>query len=106
MLINISTKKTANIPIRKLNELEKLVGMIKFKNCGIFFTTRFGIHSFFLKETIEVIILDKNNQVKLIKLLKPNRIFIWNPVFTKVLELPKGSIETLNLNLGNIIKYN
>ncbi len=106
MLTNLSQKKTLELSIRRLNELEKLVGLIKFKNTGVFFTTRFGVHSFFLKETIEVIILDNNNAVKLIKSLNPNRIFIWNPLFTKVLELPKGSIKVLNLKLGDILKFN
>ena len=106
MLINLSNKKTLELRIKRLNELEKFVGLIKFKDTGLLFETRFGIHSFFLKELIEVIILDEKNIVKKIKFLKPNRIFIWNPLLTKVLELPKGSIQTLNLKLGDILKIN
>jgi len=106
VLVNLSKEKRLNLPIKKLSLIEKSVGLIKFKNTGVFFLTRFGVHTFLLKEEIEVIILDKNNKVKLIKFLKPNRIFAWNPIFSKVLELPKGSVKILNLKLGDILKFN
>lgn len=59
------------------------------------FKTRFGIHTFFLKESIDVVVLDRNfTVVKLKKNLKPNRLFFWDPKHLYLLELPKGTIET------------
>jgi uncharacterized membrane protein (UPF0127 family) len=61
---------------------------------AIIFNTRFGIHTFFLKFPIDVIILDKKNKiVTLKKKLKPNRVFLWNIRFNQVIELPGGSLE-------------
>jgi uncharacterized membrane protein (UPF0127 family) len=94
-----------NIKIRKLENIDKLLGVIKYKDAGVFFNTRLGIHTFFVKTNLDLVILDKKKVVCLKKNLKPNRIFLWNPKFSKVLELPAGSIDNLNLKLGNILKF-
>jgi len=64
------------------------------------FKTRYGIHTFFLKEDIDVIVLNHNNMVvKIKKSLKPNSIFFWNPKYTQVIELPKGKIDEFSISL-------
>ncbi len=85
---------------------EKSKGLLgKKKAENVYFTTRFGIHTFFMKFSIDVVILTKDNKVaKVKKCLRPNRIFLWNPIFSKVLELECGSIEKLKLKKGDEIK--
>lgn len=67
--------------------------------------TRWGIHTFGMKYPIDVVILDNSNRiVKLRPNLKPNRIFLWNPKYNTVLELPKDSIIKFHLNFGDHIE--
>ena len=77
-----------------------LIGESKFH--PLLIKTRFGIHTFFLKFPLDVVVLDKNNKiVKLRQNLAPNRIFVWNPKYGKVLELPKNTINKMKLDLGD-----
>lgn len=60
----------------------------------LFLKTRFGIHTFGMRYPIDVVILDDSFRVQTIKQnLLPNRIFLWNPLFKNVLELPSGIIR-------------
>jgi len=88
--------------------LEKVLGLIGKKNAqAIVFTTRFGIHTFFLRFCIDVIILNKDNKIVFMKKnLKPNRIYPWNPVYDLVIELPSGSIKKSKTQIGDIIEIN
>ncbi|HSW48277.1 MAG TPA: DUF192 domain-containing protein [Candidatus Saccharimonadales bacterium] len=90
------------LKVRKLSGLYKIKGFLNSKNAyPVYFQTRFGIHTFSLKFPIEVVILDKNNcVVKLKENLKPNRIFLWNPIFDKIIELPSGETKRLKITLG------
>lgn len=87
---------------------DKTLGAIFFgKKNILYLETRFGIHTFFVNFPLDLIILDKNNRVKKIKEnLGPNRIFLWNPKYFKVFELPAGSIKALKLNVGSILEFN
>lgn len=96
--------KTINIKVRELNSLlEKTIGLIGKNNPEpILLKTRFGIHTFGLKFPIDVLILDdKNKIINLKNNLKPNRIFIWNPKYKNVLELPNGFIKKNNLKTSD-----
>lgn len=87
--------------------IEKSIGLIKKSGHtkALFFETRFGIHTFGLSYPIDVVILDKNNIVVKVSLnLKKNRIFIWNPFYSKVLELPQGTIEKHAIKKGDRIE--
>lgn len=98
-MITIKAKKITSIR-------EKCVGLLKNKAPEIIFLkTRFGIHTFFLKFSIDVIILDKNYKVRVLKnSLNPNKIFLWNPKFNNVIELPSGTIEKMQIKLGSIVE--
>jgi Uncharacterized conserved protein len=88
------------IRVKKLNSfLEKARGLMFLNSIKpIYFKTRWGIHTLFLKNKIDVLILDNENKVYKLKVaLKPWRIFIWNPKFYKVLELPTGYIVHKNI---------
>lgn len=80
--------------------LDRIFGLlIKSNPRSMLFKTRFGIHTFFLKEPIDVAVLDGNSKVVKIKQnLKPNRLYFWNPLNPWVLELPQGSIKKFNLS--------
>lgn len=93
-----------SIPVKEAGNLrEKIIGLIgKEKPASLLIKTRFGIHTFGLKFSIDVLILDKyNNVVAIKKNLKPKRIFVWNPVYEKVLELPEGTINEKGLKVGH-----
>ncbi|MCL5438762.1 MAG: DUF192 domain-containing protein [Patescibacteria group bacterium] len=90
---------------------EKTIGLLNAKKAiPVFIKTRFGIHTFGLKFSIDVLVLDKNDKVvKISKNLRPDRIFLWNPVFNKIVELPSGEINKNKIKIGDkirIISYN
>lgn len=84
------------------NLKEKIQGFIgKDKPYALMLKTRFGIHTFGLKFPIDVLILDNKNKVVSVKEnLKPNEIFLWNPIYQKVIELPGGTIEEKQIKMG------
>ena len=96
------------IKAKKAHGLSKITGLIGKKSATpLLLTTRFGIHTFFLKFPIDVLVLDESNSVVGFKEgLKPNRVFLWNPKYSTVVELPQGSIKRLKVVLGSEIKLN
>lgn len=88
------------------NLKEKTFGLIGRKYAeSLLIKTRFGIHTFFLKFPIDVIVLDKNYEVKYIKEnLKPNRIFIWNPLYDTVIEMPEKTVNEKKIKKGDKIE--
>lgn len=100
-------RNTVTLTIKKAKNLrQKIRGLIgKTKPEAILLQTRFGIHTFGVRFPIDVVILDsKNIVVKLKQNLKPNRIFLWNPRFDRVLELPAGTIQKKKLSLGSMVE--
>lgn len=97
-MIKLSARKTKSIQ-------EKIAGLIgKNEPENLLITTRFGIHTFGLKFPIDVLILDNTNKVVSIKQrLKPCRIFLWNPVYEKVIELPSGTVKEKSIELHDTI---
>lgn len=85
---------------------EKLFGLVgEDKAYPLLVQTRFGIHTFGLRFPIDVLVLGRHNRVTEIKEnLLPNKIFIWNPKYTKVLELPAGKIKRIKLKVGSKVK--
>lgn len=82
----------------------KTRGLIGKKIAPISFTTRFGIHTFGMQKPIDVLILDDHKKVVAMHAsLKPNRIFLWNPLYAQVVELPEGIIEQQNIQKGDPI---
>jgi uncharacterized membrane protein (UPF0127 family) len=84
-----------------------MFGLIFYKKpIAMIFQTHLGIHTFFMHYPIDVIILNKQNRVVDIrKGLKPNRIFIWDPRYSKILELPAGSIENSKTKTGDYLDF-
>jgi uncharacterized membrane protein (UPF0127 family) len=67
------------------------------------FETRFGIHTFFLKFPLDLVILDNKGIVRLAKTVKPNRIVCWNIRFKTVIELPFNTLHQTRTKIGDII---
>jgi len=99
-------KEVISLTIREARNLkEKIQGLLgKEKPESLMIKTHFGIHTFGMKFPIDVLILDKNNKIVSIKKnLKPYRIFLWNPLYEKVIELPPQTIEKKKLKLNDIV---
>lgn len=107
MLIKNSTKNIiiTNNAIEALTLRQKILGLIFYnKPTAMIFHTRFGIHTFFMRFPIDVIIIDKKNQIYTFKKnLKPFRIFFWNPLYSRVIELPPDSIMASGTEIGDFI---
>lgn len=85
--------------------LSRAIGLIgKKEPVAIFFKTRWGIHTLGMRFPIDVLILDSANKVVAMRSLAPNHIFIWNPKYEKVLELPNGMIEKKKITIGDNIE--
>lgn len=96
------------IKAKKLQGLkEKVIGLIGAKKAyPVVFRTRFGIHTFFMKFPIDVIVLNKENRVVNIKENLPtNRIFLWNPKYSTVLELPVGFVNQNRIKIKSSIIF-
>ena len=86
---------------------DKLIGLMGKQNInyGLLINNCKSIHTFFMKEKIDVILLDKNNKILNIKRnVIPNRIIIFiSKKRTNILELPNNS--SLKLNINEIIDF-
>ena len=64
----------------------------------------FSVHTFFMKFSIDVIFLDRKNLViATIKDLKPHRLTRLYPHSFSVLELPVGTLDASNTQIGDKI---
>lgn len=103
---NITRKTTLTKQLKVANSFkDRSLGLLNPKNPrSLLIKTRFGIHTLFLKSTIDVIILDRNLYVKKLKTLHPNRIFVYNPAFQTIIELPSNTIKKSKTQLGDKLK--
>lgn len=109
MTVKNLTKKTilAKNAINATTWREKSFGLILHKKpTTMIFQTRFGIHTFFMRYPIDVLILDNQHRVAAMKKnLKPNRIFLWNYQYEIVIELPQGTVERTKTKIGDVVSY-
>ncbi len=91
------------IKAKKTNLIESLVGLIgEKKPYPLLLNTNFGIHTFFMKYPIDIVVLDKNNTVVKIKRnLAPWKLFFYSPIYSKILELPYGFIDHLKIKVSS-----
>ena len=84
----------------------KIVGLLRAKKPHtLYFKTRFGIHTIGMRYPIDIIILNDLFLVKKVKSnLLPWKIFIWNPLWQHVIELPAGSIAQKKITLDIVIR--
>ena len=107
MIKNKTQKTILSKDYSSKNAFGKIKGLIGEKTPEtIALKTRFGIHTFLLKFPIDVIILNKKNEVvKLKKGLLPNKVFFWNIKFDTVIELPNGFLEKSKTKLGDALEF-
>ena len=84
---------------------DKVFGLIEPKNQPpLLLFTRCGIHTYFLKYSIDVLILDKNLIVKKIREnLPPFSFYFYNPAYCYVLELRSGFVKKTKISVGDKI---
>lgn len=72
----------------------------------IYFRTRWGAHTFFMKFPIDIVVLDEGQTVRILKEeLKPWRFFFWNIAYRHVLELPAGMIRSSGIAVGDRLEF-
>lgn len=79
---------------------KRLLGLIGRKNIkeGLYFPKTNSIHTFFMKEPIDIIMINKENRVVYIKKnLQKNKIIIKKKAYHTI-ELPNNSIKNININ--------
>ena len=82
------------------NFKKRLFGLMGKKNIkkGLFFPKTRSIHTFFMKEAIDIIMIDKNNKVIYYqKNLPKNKIVIKKEAYHTI-ELPRNSLNEININ--------
>lgn len=106
MIKNLSKKTIISAQIKQKSGISKIFGLIgREEPEAIIFKTRFGIHTFFLKFPIDILVLDKNNNIASLKEgLKPWMVFFWNIKYDTLVELPAGSIKKSKTQRGDKIK--
>ena len=82
------------------NFKKKLLGLMGKKNItkGIFFPKTKSIHTFFMKENIDIIMIDKNNRVIYYKKSFPKWHILIKKKAYHTIELPNSSLSIININ--------
>lgn len=88
--------KFSNVSIKEAKSFkERLIGLMFKKKIthGLLFRNCRSIHTFFMKDEIDVVATDKNdNIIKKYKSVKKNKIIIAPRNTKNIYELPKGTI--------------
>lgn len=81
---------------------DKIFGLLKKSNTpSLLFKTRFGMHTFFLKNSVDILVLDNRHIIKKVSTIKPNRLFFYNPRYPYILETPAGTIKKSKTEIGD-----
>jgi hypothetical protein len=85
---------------------DKVLGLLDPKlPRSLLFHTRWGIHTFGLPNTIDVVILDKDYRVVKCATIDVNSILLWNPLHNIVIELPAGTLKRTKTQMGDLLKW-
>lgn len=103
---NLTRKTLISKKAKEANSLkDKILGLIfDRKNTALLIHTRLGIHTHLMSKPIDILVLDNQNRVvRLKEKLKPNNVFLWNPKYSKVIELRQKTISKTKTKLGDRI---
>lgn len=105
-VFNLTSKTYLTKDIKKVKTLkDKTFGLFRKSNPrSLLFKTRFGLHTLFLSEPVDIILLDKDYKVVKMAINSQNKFFIYSPVFSNVLELPASSIKKSKTKIGDRLK--
>ncbi|MFA4942635.1 MAG: DUF192 domain-containing protein [Patescibacteria group bacterium] len=102
--------KTKNIVLHSNTKIaktkkEKMRGLLDaLETDAMLFDTRWGIHTFGMKFPIDCAICDDSGLIQIIKKdIKPSKMFFWNPKYKRVFELPAGTLERTQTEIGDYI---
>ena len=90
-----------NIYLDKANTFfKRFIGLMGKKNIkrGLIFPKCNSIHTFFMKENIDVIMTDKNFKIILLKQNVPKNKIIYKKEAYYTIELPSNTINKLKIN--------
>ena len=84
---------------------DRLFGLLNPRNPRfLIFSTHFGIHTLFMKTSIDVLLLNhEQTVVQMRKDLAPNRLFLYHPKYSVVIEMPGGTIHKFNIRVDDKI---
>ena len=108
--INIRTHKELANNVRVADNLfTRMKGLLGKKELlegeALWIKPCFSVHTFFMKFSIDIVFLNKTNQViAAVSNLTPNRMTRLYPQSFSVLELPTGTIDASNTEVGDEIK--
>ena len=85
--------------------IDRMYGLLNSRSPRfLIIRTHLGIHTFFMKYPIDVMLLDKNNRVvSFRKGLVPFRLFFYNPTYSTVVEMPKGTLQKYHVCINDKI---
>jgi uncharacterized protein len=101
--------KTISVRAKTLSSfLSKIKGLMFEREIKpVYMETRLGIHTFFVRYPIDIVVLGEDNIVKTIKnSLKPWKVYFWKPKYFRILELPTGFIKRSSIKIGSKIELN
>lgn len=103
---NLSTRQIIALDVKVLESLrDQTLGMLSYKSPKpLLLRTRYGIHTFFMKYPIDILVINQQNQVVAMKKhMKPNTLFLWNPRYNLIVELPAHTIQQTATTIGDRI---
>ena len=106
LIINASPSEIHSFEARSF--IDKLKGFMFIKKPGyaLLLKSTNSIHSFFMRFSIDVLFLDKDNKiVKIEGNIQPGRVFLPVISASKVLELPTGLVDISKFKIGDIIDF-
>ncbi|KKT67368.1 MAG: hypothetical protein UW62_C0026G0009 [Candidatus Collierbacteria bacterium GW2011_GWB1_44_35] len=85
--------------------VDRSLGLLNSNNPRtLIFFTRWGIHTLFLSNPIDILLLNDDWEVvKMAKSLPPFKFFSYLPIYMIVIELPQGSLGKSKTTLGDKI---
>ncbi len=85
--------------------IHRLIGLLDDRvSPPTLFYTRFGIHTFFMRKNIDVLLLTNEGEVvDLRRSLKPFSFFFYLPIYSLIVELEDGFIDKNKIKIGDII---
>lgn len=107
-ILNITRKTVLAEDAKEARSLlDRSLGLLRKSNPrAIILKTRWGVHTFGMREPIDVLILDDNNHIKdLTEDMRPWKMFFWNPQHCTVIELPAGTVKRTKTQIGDSVEF-
>jgi len=103
---NLTQKNTIFTKAKIANSFfDRLLGLLNPHNPRyLIFNTRFGIHTYFMTQPIDVLLLNHESRVvKLKQGLSPFNFFFYHPQFSTLIEMPQGTIKKCHIRINDKI---